>query len=249
MFYAIKERFRANSYARLSREIYKGLGNYRNTAVKRFADICLWNDVAVVFDVGANVGQFAKDLRRHSYRGLIFSFEPVSTVFERLAKNFKKDTRWHGLRLGVGSISGNFDIQISANSGLSTSFLEMDKKHFENFPESYYVRSENVRVVTLSEQIKDLGVDKAKLAIKIDVQGFELEVLRGAQQEIADVQCLLIEVSLTSLYVGEPTLNEIISFLDNHNHKIVDIFRGVSSKAGNLLQIDVISVRKPIVGT
>ena len=245
MFYALRERFRTNSYARLSREIFQGFGNYRITAVRRFADICIRNDVAVVFDVGANVGQFAKDLRRHSYRGLIFSFEPVSKVFERLTKNFKRDARWHGLELGVGSISGYFDIHVSANSGLSTSFLEMEKVHLENFPSSQYVRSENVRVVTLSEQIKDLGVDKTKLAIKIDVQGLELEVLRGAQQELAEVQCLLIEVSLTSLYLGEPTLTEIISFLENHNHKIVDIFRGVSSKTGDLLQIDLISIRNP----
>ncbi len=246
MFYALKERFRTNSYARFSREIFQSLGNYQHTAVKRFAEICLKQDVSVVFDVGANVGQFAKDLRRHSYRGLIFSFEPVSKVYERLSKNFKKDARWHGLQLGVGSLSGNFDIQISANSGLSTSFLEMDKVHLENFPESHYIKSENVRVVTLSEQIKDLAVDISKLAVKIDVQGLELEVLRGAIEEIAEVQCLLIEVSLTSLYVGEPTLNEIITFLENHNHKIVDVFRGVRSRSGDLLQIDVISVRNPI---
>ena len=245
MFYNLKNRFRTNRYARSGREMFLGLRNYRETAVKRFTDICLESEVIFVFDVGANVGQFAKDLRRHSYDGAIYSFEPVSYVYQRLAQNFRRDPNWKGLQLGVGSVSGRFNIQISANSGLSTSFLEMGEAHLENFPESHYIENENVRVVTLSDQIKELGIDIGRLAIKIDVQGFELEVLRGLVQEMAEVQCLLIEVSLTSLYVGEPTLSEIITFLENHNHRIVDIFRGVKSNSGDLLQVDVISVRIP----
>jgi FkbM family methyltransferase len=241
MLELIKRILRTNSTARQWREYWVGIKGSRNTAVKRFAEICIAKNVTVVMDVGANVGQFSRDLRRNHFKGTIFSFEPVHSTFQVLSKNFRNDSGWVGLQLGVGSSEGKLDIQISANSGLSTSFMDMESNHLENFPNSVFIGLETVEVTTLSKQISQLGIDPNSLAVKIDVQGFELEVLKGLISELKDVKCLLIEASLIPLYVGEPTFKELIDFLNLHNHEVKDMFRGVESNSGDLLQLDLIT--------
>ena len=224
------------------RESFLGLSTYRENAVRRFASLCNSKDIEFVFDVGANVGQFVLDLRRHGYRNNVVSFEPVSDTYTKLVQNFKNDHNLRGLQKGVGREQGELQINLSANAGLSTSFLDMEVNHLENFPQSNFVSTEIVQVTTIADQIRDSRIDPLKLAVKIDVQGFELEVLRGAISELKNIRCLLIEVSLIPLYVGEPSLKELLEFLDLHDHKVVDIFRGIKAKNGNLLQVDLITL-------
>jgi FkbM family methyltransferase len=238
----MKKILRANSSARAFRENYLGLRNTRDSAVKRFAKICNSMEVLTVFDVGANVGQFSKDIRRHSFKAKIYSFEPVQETFIKLVSNFRNDSEWRGIKKGVGRYTGTLEINLSANAGLSTSFMEMGEQHLIDFPDSRYIGTETVEVTTIDAQISDLKIQPSKLAVKIDVQGFELEVLWGMTTYIRDIRCLLIEASLVPLYLGEPTLSEIIAFLESHNHRVVDVFRGVQSRTGQLLQVDLISV-------
>ena len=242
MINIIKERLRANNSFRRAKEIYVGLRNSRVSAAERFATICNSLEVVTVFDIGANVGQFSRDVRRHSFRGQIYSFEPVQETFSKLFNNFKNDSDWTGIRKAVGRKSGALEINLSANAGLSNSFMEMGEQHLINFPNSRYTGTEMVGITTIDDQIYSLKIKPKELAVKVDVQGFELEVLFGMSSHIRDIRCILIEASLTPLYLGEPSLSEIISFLEKNNHRVVDVFRGVQSKKGYLLQVDLISV-------
>lgn len=242
MINLLKQKLRANNFARSLREQYVGLRDSRDSVAKRFATICNSMEILTVFDVGANVGQFSKDVRRHSFRGKIYSYEPVQETFSKLVSNFKNDSEWEGIKKGVGRMAGTLEINLSANAGLSTSFMDMGERHLIDFPDSRYIGTETVEVTTIDEQIYDLKIEPNELAVKIDVQGFELEVLWGMSNYIKDIKCVLIEASLTPLYLGEPTLSEIIAFLEKHNHRVVDIFRGVQSRSGHLLQVDLISV-------
>lgn len=241
MINRLKKKLRTNNSARAVREHYMGLRNSRDSAVKRFATICNSMEVLTVFDVGANVGQFSKDMRRHSFGAKIYSFEPVQETFIKLVGNFRNDSEWEGIKKGIGRYAGTLEINLSANAGLSTSFMEMGEQHLIDFPDSRYIGTETVEVTTIDEQIRDLRIEPTELAVKIDVQGYELEVLWGMSNYIRDIKCVLIEASLTPLYLGEPTLSEIIAFLEKHNHRVVDIFRGVQSRNGQLLQVDLIS--------
>jgi FkbM family methyltransferase len=241
MFKYIKAILRTNRIARSGREKYLGLKMSSDSAAKRFAEVCNSENITTVFDVGANVGQFSKDLRRHGYTGEIYSFEPVNDVYLKLASNFKNDSRWHGIQKGLGRTSGSLQINVSANSGLSTSFLEMGTHHLKNFPDSGYIRNETAEVSSLFDEISQLKINPNNLAVKIDVQGFELEVLEGAGSQLKNIKCLLIEASLVPLYVGEPTLSVLVKFFEANNHRVIDVYRGVKSTTGELLQIDIIS--------
>ena len=85
-----------------------------------------------VFDVGANIGQFANDLREHGYRGNILSFEPVKKTHDQLVVNSKNDNKWEVFeRCALGNQDGEIDINISQYD-LSSSILEMTQKHVEH---------------------------------------------------------------------------------------------------------------------
>lgn len=237
----LKTLLRTNGFARFFRELFLGFSDSRITATSRFTQLCASHQIEFIADVGANVGQFSKDVRRHGFKNHIVSFEPASHSFQSLKKNFVNDSNWQGMQLGVGSKPDKLTINISANSGLSTSFLGMDSSHLENFPNSAYIASEEVDVITLDGFFESQDFNPGKIAVKIDVQGYELEVLRGMRRYLPEIKLLMMEISLVSLYLGEPKMIEVLSFLESHNHKIVDIFRGVKSKSGDLLQIDLIT--------
>ena len=81
------------------------------------------------------------------------------------------------------------------------------------------------------------------LFIKIDVQGAELDVLRGAQQTLAKTEVLQLEVPLLRYNEGAPTIEEEISFLSDHGFVIYDIAGFIRPK-GHLAQMDMLFVRR-----
>lgn len=91
------------------------------------------NGIEFVIDIGANVGQFALDLRRAGYLGEILSFEPVSNTFVILRRNSMCEKRWQVFDLAIGSRIGKESIKISNNDSLSSSFRDMNNLHLNNF--------------------------------------------------------------------------------------------------------------------
>jgi FkbM family methyltransferase len=197
-----------------------------------------------VLDVGANSGQFAVDLRRAGFRGEIFSIEPGQKAFRNLQDRSKRDDRWQVFNFALGSTEGKLKLNISQNSGLSSSFLKMSNLHLENFPDSKFIKEELVNVTTLQLLTEELNLSPQNMLLKIDVQGFESEVLKGAGNLLSEIPMCYLEVSLSALYDGEFGLLEILNFLSGNGHEVIDLYRGVTSKSGDLLQIDILTIRK-----
>lgn len=195
----------------------------------------------VVFDIGANVGQFGIDLRNQGFKGRIVSFEPTSEALETLLKIARKYNFWEVIPCGLGSTEAEMEINVSGNAALSSSFLDMEPTHKINFPSSVYSHKESVKISTIDAQVKSLDVDPRKLFLKIDVQGYEYEVLRGAKDTLAKIPFCYLEVSLVPLYSGQLTLLPILNYLANAGHQVIDIFRGIQSSDGELLQLDILT--------
>ena len=86
--------------------------------------------VEVVLDVGANVGQYGRDLRAFGYHGHIHSFEPMRGPFERLTVTAAADGSWTATRSAVGAESGELSINVAENS-ISSSLLPMLSRHLD----------------------------------------------------------------------------------------------------------------------
>jgi FkbM family methyltransferase len=194
-----------------------------------------------VLDIGANVGQFGIDMRRHGYKGQIISFEPVKKSFKILSNTISKHDAWNAINLGLGATESEQYINISGNAGLSSSLLTMGKVHTDNFPESETISTQKVSLSTLDNQLEVLDIDPEKILLKLDVQGYESEVLKGATKSLSKIPLCYLEVSIVPLYEGEITLLPILNLLSESGHEVIDIFRGLKAKNGQLLQLDILT--------
>ncbi len=150
----------------------------------------------VVFDVGANVGQFAQNIRKAGFTGTIVSFEPQSKAHDALTNAAQADPSWHvHPRTAIGDEEGEIEINISANS-VSSSALPMLSTHAAAEISSTYIGAENAPVTRLDAVASQYLTDNAKPFIKIDTQGFEGKVLDGAEEALSQAVGVLLELSL-----------------------------------------------------
>jgi FkbM family methyltransferase len=198
-----------------------------------------------VFDVGANVGQFAQELRLVGFGGNIISFDPLTTAHAQLCEASRNDSKWtvHP-RAAVGDHDGEIDINIAGNS-VSSSVLPMLDAHSSAAVGSAYVASERTPLIRL-DSVAELYLSKdSRPFIKIDTQGFEWQVLEGATETLKRAQGVLLELSLVPLYDGQRLWREIIERMETEGFTLWAIQKGFTDpRTGRSLQINAIFVRE-----
>jgi FkbM family methyltransferase len=196
--------------------------------------------IDLVLDVGANRGQYARDLRKAGYGGGIVSFEPLPEAFSRLSDAFSSDPHWQGLKLALGEQDGSAIINVAGNS-VSSSILEMSAAHLAAAPSSAYVDSLTTDVARLDTLAGDVLGKAERVFLKIDVQGYELSVLRGAQQTLEQrpIRAIECELSLVPCYEGQALLAEVVTYLEGLRFVPIWLEKGLVDPAnGHLLQLD-----------
>src|SRR3546814_8621522 len=98
-----------------------------------------------------------------------------------------------------------------------SSLLDVEARSVEALRETGYTGTEEIVVRTLDEVVEPDW--RRPLALKIDTQGFELEVLKGAQQTLADIPAILLEMSLTPLYKGAPRFGVLFDVLEGYGYR------------------------------
>lgn len=200
------------------------------------------NNIETVLDVGANSGQFAGHLRSSGYDGGILSFEPLSAVFGQLESKCSTDPRWGGYNLALGDEDGAAEINISDNT-FSSSLLGMMPQHESSAPDSVYVGSETIEVKKLDTIYSDLPIS-GEVYLKIDTQGFGMQVLEGAEKVLSKIRGVEVETSLVPLYHDEELIESIIAYMRDRGFVPMSIEPGFADgDTGQLLQADVIFYR------
>ena len=199
--------------------------------------------VDVVVDGGANVGQWALDLRSCGYRGLILSFEPVTDAFVGLCTSSQEDPSWRCIQAALGDTDGDARMHVAGNS-LSSSLLDMEPVHVAAAPQSGYVRSETVKVVRLDTVVPNVVPAGSTLALKLDLQGYEAAALAGAAGILSSVRLVECELSVVPLYRGQPLYVEMIDLLAGLGFVMIGLSEGmIDPSTGCLMQIDAVFVR------
>lgn len=196
-------------------------------------------DINTVLDVGANSGQFAEFLRKDlGYARTIISFEPLSSALAVLKAKADRDPHWRVLNIALGDIEGQSEINIAGNS-YSSSLLDMSPSHLKAAPESVYGGKEKVEVKALDSIFDTICSKASKVFMKIDTQGFEGKVLKGAENSLQRIDLVQMEMSLVPLYRGELLFNELHSLMKSKGYNLAAILPGFSDQnSGELLQVD-----------
>jgi FkbM family methyltransferase len=195
------------------------------------------SNVDLILDVGANKGQFALSVLKSGYRGEVLSFEPQSEAHNSLVSISSAFRQWNvAPRCALGSSTSKQYLNISKNS-VSSSLLNMEAQHLAAAPSSAYIGEELVDIIRLD----DIEYQAQRPFLKIDTQGFEGQVLDGARETLRRAVGVQIEISMSELYLGQPSYLSILQRLDELGFRIWDIKLGFRDNVfRRLLQADVI---------
>jgi FkbM family methyltransferase len=161
--------------------------------------LLLKHGVDLVLDVGANEGQTYDWLRQTGYDGKIVSFDPNPTIFAAL--NRKPGVNWEKQQLALSSTSGEAEFFATDETGWSGLHRPLSKPTRDRFK----VRTERLD--------KIWSWDAHSAFLKIDTEGHDLEVVRGAAGVLDKISLIMVETVLDLRYEGEPTFCEVVQGL------------------------------------
>lgn len=213
-------------------------------AARQVVSSLLEFEIDLVLDVGANKGQFASEIRQCGYTGEIISFEPLSSAHGELVEASAGDPKWNAYsRCALGDREGEVEINIAGNS-YSSSILPMLESHRRVAPGSIYQGKEVAPLRTIDAVAEDLLKKSSMSFLKIDTQGFEWQVLEGAQKTLPKIRGVLVELSLIQLYEGQRLWRDVIDRLEAEGFTLWTLLPEFSDPiTGRTLQVNGVFYR------
>ena len=194
-----------------------------------------------IIDIGSNKGQFILLMEQIFPNKIVYSFEPIIEMINKQKKfyKYKKNITFHNLALGSSICSKEFLITSRMDS---SSFLKVVSN--TNKSKNYSViEKRDIKVSTLDKIFLNEKISHPIL-IKMDVQGYELEVLKGANDLLKKIDYLLLEVSDNEMYQNQPTEKIIVEYLKNFNFEIYRSNDWLKIQNTNFNQRDIIFQKK-----
>lgn len=202
--------------------------------------------INTVLDIGANTGQFARLVHAVFPDAAIYSFEPLPDCFEPLAKALPGVLHFHPVNCALGAEEGTLEFRRAAHTP-SSSFLPMTSLHKEAFPESGAGQEErpvSVAVRTLDAVARGLPL-RDNILIKIDVQGYEANVLAGGAETVKRAVAVIMETSYVKLYEGQALFDDVYrTMLDLGFDFQGNMEQMVSPADDRVVQADAVFVRR-----
>jgi FkbM family methyltransferase len=199
--------------------------------------------IDTVLDVGANEGQFAGQVRDLGFTGTIYSFEPVRQTFGLLQQKAGGDSGWHCHHMALGREPGRLTMNLSEFSSFN-SMLAPNDFGAGRFHDQKVVGQEEVEVSTLDAFVAQHVPAGARIFLKMDTQGFDLEVFAGGERSLQDVHVLLSELSLMPIYTGMPRYTEALAAYEAKGFSVSGFFPVNSNDDLSLIEADCLMVRR-----
>jgi FkbM family methyltransferase len=188
-----------------------------------------------VVDVGANRGQFALFCRGEFPQATIISFEPLPHAAKKFHQVFRDDSNVTLHEMALGAAAGEAVMRVT-NDDDASSLLPVSTAQGKLFG-TREVSQQTVPVRRLDKELPLEQIVKPAL-LKIDVQGFELEVLRGATNLLPAFEAVYVEASFRELYVGQALVNEVIDLLNSVGFRLAGVYNQTVDHDGQPVQAD-----------
>jgi len=178
-----------------------------------------------VIQVGAHYGEEIKSFKQNNI-GNIICFEPVPSTFQILKESVKNDAVLVNLALGNENKKIMMNIE-TANNGQSSSILK-PSLHLIQYPHITFNSEIEIEMMRMDDFFETYNRNNSLVYretfnfLAIDVQGYELEVLKGAEKTLNEIDYILCEVNRDEVYKGCPLVEEIDDYLKKYNFKRVE---------------------------
>lgn len=172
--------------------------------------------VSGIIHIGAHYGEEHHLYKKLNIKNIIY-VEPLKKNFEVLKKNITDDSVL--LNFALGNENKKIDMFVeSANNGQSSSVLE-PKVHLLQYPHIIFNEKESVEM----RRLDDIDLDLSKInMINIDVQGYELEVFKGAEKTLESIDYIFSEINRDEVYQGCAKINELSEFLSKFGFTLTE---------------------------
>lgn len=203
-------------------------------------------NIKSVLDIGANEGQFAERLIDLGFKGMLYSFEPIGSIYKLLSAKASSSSQWKTFQSGVGKETGELMLNVSENFA-SSSLLNVNEASTSVDPTTRTTHREKISITTIDEFLGSHPEIQKDILLKLDVQGFELEALKGGVNSLELFKAVQVELSFTPVYQGGPLYLEVISFLQNHNFELFSLSPAfVDKHTGRMLQADGLFINQKV---
>ena len=201
-----------------------------------------------IFDVGANIGQYGQSLRKAGFRGTILSFEPAPDVFAQLQQTTSGDPHWHVYNYALGTEEAVLPFNVMKWSSFSSfrAPTAVDELAFSDV--NVVERVIDVPVKTLADCYAALAAEHrfSRPFLKMDTQGFDLQVVRGAGDAIGRFVGMMSEVAMRRLYEDSPGLIESLETFFDAGFDLVGMYPVHPDTILNPLEFNCYVVRRDL---
>lgn len=201
--------------------------------------------IETIIDIGSNEGQFIIQCNDIVPGRQYFAFEPIKSCYKQLLEN-TKNINVKAYNLGLSDQTGEVEINVS-NNAESSSILQMEDLHIESYPESHFVKKETISLAKLDDVLA-AAVIKKNILIKMDVQGYEKNVIKGGEKTLADASALLVESVFEPFYKDQWLFDDLYAYFNDKGFKFMGFTDQFNSpKTGIPLYADSIFIKKELV--
>jgi FkbM family methyltransferase len=196
-----------------------------------------------IIDVGANVGQFAVASAKIFPNTSVHSFEPLPDCVALLQKNVKPLNNIKVYPFALGDAEAEVEFHVNEHSH-SSSILPLAESHRKAFPNAQEKETISVKVSTLDDVFNSIEL-KSPILLKLDVQGYEAQTLRGGLKTLQRVDYVILEASFKPMYEGEMVFMDIVRLMEEYGFSFLRPVGWLSHpKTGEILQMDALFMKE-----
>ncbi len=205
--------------------------------IKRLLDTLAIN---CVIDAGANQGQTVRLLRGLGFKGYIYSFEPQRRIYAVLERACRKDPNWKGFQVALGDRAKTLHLKVNPESNEMSSLLDLHRQ-----PQG--LSEEMVQVIPLDSLFPSLiePIVDPRVFLKIDAEGYDLNIFRGATNALPNILALQAEVFVHPVYTQAPPYLEALREYEQAGFKLVNLSLVSRTEAGDLMCMNALMKRVP----
>lgn len=240
-FQAFLNRLDKLSQTMLSKRLLQALFRHRVLAGAEHRNV-LSRDLGSVVDIGANRGQFALAARQWAPKARVISFEPLSGPTAVFRSVFAGDDQMVLHQAAIGPRPEQRTMHVSGRDD-SSSLLPISSVQTAMFPGTGEIATTEVRVGPLEEFVTADDLQMPAM-LKLDVQGFEFDALRGCESLLERFDWVYCECSFVELYSGQKLAWEVIDWLSARDFCLIGMFNPAYDHRGQAVQADFLFGRK-----